>query len=238
MNRKLKKYNLKYEYLKLESEDVEDDFWSFVKDFENHFDKYYQKPKKGTPTAKERNVWVNEETGEVRYEAPETSLEDMFEENKRAQEKKEQERVERIEEMKSRPDRLKRLYKKIAVKTHPDRGGTEEEFQDVNDAFTKMDLATLLNYAGKYEVNYEVEDDDIEILEKNLNELEQSIKQRKSTLAWKWGTGDTNARHEVVKTIKHQTGWDVEESDLPEDLKPKKEEQILLEDKKSLDSSE
>jgi hypothetical protein len=236
VNRKLKKYNLKYEYLKLEKQDVEESFWEFVEDFENHFDKYYQKPKKGTPTAKERHVWVNEETGEVRYEAPETSFEDMFEENKRAAEEKEKARVDKIEEMKSRPGKLKRLYKKIAVKTHPDRGGSEGEFQDVNDAFTKLDLATLLNYAGKYEVNYEVEDDDIQILEKNLNELESEIKQRKKTLAWKWGTGDKKARLEVVQTIKHQTGWEVDEEDLPEDLKPKKDEQILLEDKKSLDN--
>ena len=238
MNRRLKKYNLKYEYLKLESEDVEDDFWSFVKDFENHFDKYYQKPKKGSPTAKERHVWVNEETGEVRYEPPETSFEDMVNENKKVQEEKEQARVNQIKELNNRPDRLKKLYKKIAVKTHPDRGGSEEEFQEVNDAFSELDLATLLNYAGKYEVEYDVEDDDVEILEKNLKELEESIQQKKSTLAWKWGTGNKQARLEVVETIKHQTGWEVEESDLPLDLKPKNEEQILLEDKKSLDSLE
>jgi len=236
VNRKLKKYNLKYEYLKLEKQDVEESFWEFVEDFENHFDKYYQKPKKGTPTAKERHVWVNEETGEVRHEPPETSFEDMFEENKRAQEEKEKARIDKIEEMKSRPGKLKRLYKKIAVKTHPDRGGSEDEFQEVNNAFTKLDLATLLNYAGKYEVDYEVEDDDIQILEKNLNELEKSINQTKSTLAWKWGTGNKQARLEVVQTIKHQTGWEVDEEDLPEDLKPKKDEQILLEDKKSLDN--
>lgn len=235
MNRKLKKYNLKYEYLKLEKEDIEESFWSFVEDFENHFDKYYQKPKKGTPTAKERHVWVNEETGEVRYEPPETSFEEMYESNKKAQEEKESARVERIKEMKSRPDKLKRLYKKIAVKTHPDRGGSEDEFQEVNDAFTKLDLATLLNYAGKYDVSYEVEDDDVEILEKNLNELEKHIKQRKSTLAWKWGTGDTKARLEVIDTIKYQTGWEVEVDDLPDDLKPKDDEQNLLEDKKTLD---
>jgi hypothetical protein len=237
VNRKLKKYNLKYEYLKLEREDIESEFTSYVEDFENHFDKYYQKPRKGTPTANERNVWVNEETGEVRYEPPETSFEDMFESNKRVAEEKEKARLEQIEEINSRPDKLKRLYKKVAIKTHPDRGGSESEFKEVNDAFKKLDLATLLNYAGMYDVDYEVEDDDIQILDKNLKQLESEIKQIKSTLAWKWGTGSYNARLEVLKTIKLQTGWDVEESDLPEDLKPKKDEQILLEDKKSLEDS-
>jgi len=236
VNRKLKKYNLKYEYLKLEKQDVEDDFWSYVENFESHFDKYYQKPKKGTPTAKERNVWVNEETGEVRYEAPPVSFEDMFESNKKAQEKKESERVERIKELKERPAKLKRLYKKIAIQTHPDRGGSDEEFAEVNDAFGKMDLATLLNYAGRYDLDYEVDDDDVVILEKNLNKLESEIKQIKSTLAWKWGTGSKKQRLEVIDTIKHQTGWDVDEEDLPIDLKPQVDEQKLLDDKKSLEN--
>lgn len=235
MNRKLKKYNLKYEYLKLERQDVEDEFLFYVDDFESHFDKYYQKPKKGTPTANEKHVWVNEETGEVRYEAPPVSVEEMFENNKRAQEKKESERVERIKELKERPTKLKRLYKKIAIQTHPDRGGSDEEFAEVNDAFSKMDLATLLNYAGRYNLDYEVDEDDVAILEKNLNKLESDIKQIKSTLAWKWGTGTKNERLQVIDTIKQQTGWDVEEEDLPIDLKPQVDEKKLLNDKKSLE---
>lgn len=237
MNRKLKKYNLKYEYLKLEREDVEDDFQSFVDDFENHFEKYYQKPKKGTPTAKEKHIWVNEETGEVRHEPPETTFEDMFNNNKNAQEQKEKEHINKIQELKNRPDKLKRLYKKIAIKTHPDRGGDDAVFQEVHTAFSNLDLATLLNYAGKYQLDYEIDDDDVGILENNLKNIESEISKIKSTLAWKWGTGGKQQRLEVLDVIKHQTGWEVEETDLPEDLKPKKDEQVLLEDKKSLDNT-
>ena len=160
MSRKLKKYNLKYEYLKLELEDTETTFWEYVSDFEHYFDKYYQRPKKGSPTAKENHVWVNEETGEVRHEPPNLTVEEMIEENKRAQREKESKKQERLVELKNRPDKIKKLYKKVAIATHPDKGGSEDEFKKVSDAFNNLDLATLLNLAGKYEVEYEVEDDD------------------------------------------------------------------------------
>lgn len=230
MNRKLKKYNLRYEYLKLEHEEVEEDFWSFVKDFENHFDKYYNRPKKGTPTANERHIWVNEETGEVRHEPPPSqTYEEQAEQNRKTEEEKEAKRKEKIEELKSRPEKLKKLYKKIAVKTHPDRGGSNEDFQEVKTAFDDLDLVTLLNYAGKYEIDYEVEDDDVKIIERNLKQLEKKIEGMKGTLAWQWGTGDTDNRKIVVKTVTKQTGWEVEEEDLPDDLKsPQKEDPKLL----------
>ena len=236
MNRKLKKYNLKYEYLKLELEDTETSFWEYVSDFETHFDTYYKKPKKDTPTANENHVWVNEETGEVRHEPPSMSFEDMAEFNKRARQIKDEEKTQKITELKNRPSRIKKLYKKIAVATHPDKGGSKVEFQMVSDAFNKLDLATLLNLAGRYGVDYEFEDDDEGLLQKNLKELETQITQRKSTLAWLWGTGGIDERRGVIKTIKHQTGWDVREEDLPNDLKLANDEQIVLEDKKSLDT--
>ena len=234
MNRKLKKYNLRYEYLKLEHEEVSEDFWSFVEDFENHFDKYYQKPKKGSPTAKEKHIWVNEETGEIRHEPPPPqTLEDIVDGSRKYEEEKETKRREKIEELKSRPEKLKKLYKKIAVKTHPDRGGSNEHFQEVKSAFDDLDLATLLNYAGKYEIEYEVESDDVKILEKNLKDLESEIKRMKGTLAWQWGTGDLLNRKIVVQTVTKQTGWEVDEEDLPDDLKPTKKE-----DPKLLDNSD
>lgn len=220
MNRKLKKYNLKYEYLKLELEEVEGLFTSYVSDFEYYFEKYYQKPRKGTPHAKATHVWVNEETGEVRHEPPSPlSFEEQVAENKRVEEEKEAQRLTKLKELKSRPEKLKKLYKKVAVKTHPDRGGSNEDFQSVKKAFDDFDLATLLNYAGKYEIQYEVEDDDVAIIEKNLTKIESEIDRIKGTLAWQWGNGSLAERKIVVKTVTHQTGWEVDANELPDDLK-------------------
>ena len=46
MNRKLKILKLKSDYLKLELEDVKDDFKRFNKDFDKYFDKYYEESTK------------------------------------------------------------------------------------------------------------------------------------------------------------------------------------------------
>ena len=43
MSRKLKILQLKHNYLKLELEDVKDDFEKYTKDFDSYFDKYYKK---------------------------------------------------------------------------------------------------------------------------------------------------------------------------------------------------
>ena len=67
MNRKLKKYNLKYEYLKLDDEDTKEELERYIDEFNDRFNKYYQMPVSGST---ENEVWVNEETGEVRDEAP------------------------------------------------------------------------------------------------------------------------------------------------------------------------
>ena len=105
MNRKLKKYNLRYEYLKLEEEDTREELSEYIESFDNVFNKYYHMPVSGS-----REVWVNEETGEVREERP--PLDDVFDNYKKAKEEHERaqkEREEKVNELKNRPDKVKKL---------------------------------------------------------------------------------------------------------------------------------
>jgi len=229
VNRKLKKYNLKYEYLKLEEEDIRDDLSDYIKDFDNLFNKYYQNPPPGRPPVNE--VWVNEETGEVKDTPP-----DPFEEYKKVAEEAEAKRLERIDELKNRPDKVKKLYKKLAIYVHPDRGGSDELFQQVNKAYTDNNLMWLLRKALEYDIDYELDDTDEDVLNKNLEELTNEIRRMKGTSAWMWGTGGTKDRERVVSRVQKETGWEIPLEDLPDDLKPKEDKQNLLEDKKSLDN--
>jgi len=232
VNRKLKKYNLKYEYLKLEEEDVREDLENYIKDFEGRFNKYYHKPP--PKSEKDREVWVNEQTGEVRDDPPPNFADDFskhWENFKKEQEERERAQKEKVEELKNRPEKLKKLYKKLAAKVHPDLGGSNELFQEVNKAYEENNLMTLLTKAGEYDISYEVDDSDEKVLEKNLTELQSEIDRMKSTLAWTWGRGDKNERGFVIKEVERQTGWQVEVEDLPEDLKPKDDTPKLLEDK-------
>ena len=227
MNRKLKKYNLKYEYLKLEEEEVREVLDSYIDDFEDRFNKYYTTPP--SSSKKDREVWVNEETGEVRDNPP--PFDDFFkdyEQAKKQAEESEKRRKERIEELKGRPEKVKKLYKKLAAKVHPDLGGSNELFQNVNKLYEENNLMSLLVLAGEYDISYEVDDSDSKVLEKNLTEIENEINRMKSTLAWAWGVGDVKTRKNVVKEVERQTGWKVDPEVLPDDLKPKDETPKLL----------
>ena len=226
MHRKLKKYHLKYEYLKLHEADAGDELEEYIKDFEDRFNKYYHKP---NPNPKEREVWVNEETGEVRdVPPPFDDFTKHWENYKKETEEKERQRKEKVEELKNRPEKLKKLYKKLAAYTHPDRGGSNDLFQKVNKSYESNDLMTLLNLAGEYDLEYDIDDSDEKVLEKNLRELEREIERKRGTLAWAWGTGDKNTRINVVKEVEKQTGWRVEETDLPDDLVDKPKEILLI----------
>ena len=233
MNRKLKKYYLKYEYLKLEDEDVGEELAEYIKDFEDRFNKYYH-------SSKEREVWVNEETGEVRDTPPPNFVDDFtehYENFKKEQAEKERLHKEKLEELKNRPEKVKKLYKKLAAHAHPDRGGSNDLFQKVNKAYESNNLMTLLNMAGEYGLEYDVDDSDEKVLRRNLRELENEIDRKRNTLAWAWGSGDKNTRKYVVTEVERQTGLKVKETDLPDDLvdKPKEVLQIStgsLEDSK------
>ena len=227
MNRKLKKYNLKYEYLKLEEEDVSDELTTFVTDFESRFIRYYNNPK---PSKGSNEVWVNEETGEVRDDAP-PNLGDFtkhWEEAKRVTEERERAQIEKLAELRNRPDKLKKLYKKLAAHVHPDRGGSNALFQEVNKAYESNNLMTLLTKAGEYGIDYDVDDDDEQILERNLKELELEIHRKKSTLAWLWGRGSKKERLYVITEVERQTGYKVEKEVLPDDLVEKEEKTLLI----------
>ena len=69
MSRYLKKISYKYEFLKLELEETEEELDSYLSEWNKHFGKYF--------VQKESEMWVNEETGELRKDLPE-DIQDLF----------------------------------------------------------------------------------------------------------------------------------------------------------------
>jgi len=221
VNRKLKKLNLKQEYLLLEEEDVRLELEQYVEDFESRFDKYYNSPKMGQSDDSEKYVWVNEETGEVIDELPPD--EPPTEDSKKSKKDRLKSKSKKVDSVK-----MKKLFKKLATILHPDRGGSDEDFYKINEAYDEGDLVTLLKYAKEYGIEYEFDTSDSEIFEENLSKIELEINRMKGTLAWVWGTGDPKTRMRVVRTVETQTGHKVNEDDLPDDLRSKRKDVKLL----------
>lgn len=219
MNRLLKKLNLKHEYLLLEEEDVRLELHSYVNDFESRFQKYYNKLKSDTSEDSEDYIWVNEETGETTNEPP-------HKKNRKHQKFKDK----RLKSKSKKVDsvKMKKLFKKLASFMHPDRGGSDEEFHKLSNAYDEGDLITLLNYAKKYNIDYDMDETDSDVFKNNLDKLESEITRMKATLAWAWGVGDLKSKLDVIRTIEKQTGWKIEESDLPQELRTNKNDKKLL----------
>ena len=212
MNRKLKILKLKHDYLKLELEDVKDDFKRFNKDFDKYFDKYYEESTK-----------LKNQKNQTEFENPSHH----FENARKEREKQQKEIDEQRNLLKNAPRKVKNLYKRLAAKTHPDKlGGKNKQFQRVKEAYEKQDLAEMLELAAAFDVNYKLDDRDESLLKKNLIEIEEEIKRVKGTIGWLWGKGDINQRKYCVKRVEEETKLKIDNKYLPKDLQ--KEETKLL----------
>jgi hypothetical protein len=183
VNKKLRKYKLKYDYLQIEKEEIDEEFIVYKKQFDDIFNKYFNKPEV-------KEVWVNENTGEVVEEEPTTDAMDFV--------------VKEPVEHKS--NSIKKLYKSLSKKTHPDWGGDTEKFQRISRAYTESNLIELIYYAGEYELDIEIDPLDEEILDNNLRDIEKELDTLRNTLVWVWNTGTKEAKVGIIKQIEDLTG--------------------------------
>lgn len=208
MNKRLKILKLKHDYLKLELEVVQEDFDSFNQNFNKYFDKYY-----------EQSTKLKNKKNQEEFENPSHHFENARKERERQQKEIDTQR----ELLKDAPRKVKNLYKRLAAKTHPDKmGGKHEKFQSVKEAYERQDLATMLEMAAEYDVNYKLDDRDEVLLSQNLVKIENEIDRIKSTIGWLWGRGDKNQRMFCVQRVEQETKLKVKNEDLPKDLQKDK----------------
>ena len=101
---------------------------------------------------------------------------------------------------------LKKLYRKIAEKTHPDKIGDNkysDDFSQAASAYSEGNLAKMLELAGNLNIEIlELSKESVELLEKNVNSLSKEVDKIKTTYAWKWHNRESdNVKENVVKSI-------------------------------------
>ncbi len=191
MSRKLKKLSHQYQFLKLELEEIDEELVEHDKLWASLFGKYF--------ADKNSEMWVNEETGEMRKEKPGEELDSKVKKD-------------------ATPTKIKKLYRKLSTFAHPDKGGNIEDFNDIRDYYEKNNLIELLKYASQFDLNYELEEEDHELLEMSCEKLRQHIRQKKSTMAWTYGTGNKNQKLGVIRTLEAYLGKKIERKDYPKEL--------------------
>jgi hypothetical protein len=189
MSRFLKKLSHKYEFLKLELEEVEEEAEGYLKEWSVLFGKYF--------VDKNAEMWVNQETGEIRKDLPE--------------EEKEKKRLDP-------PQKLKKLYRSLSARLHPDKGGSPSDFSELKHLYDSENLLELLKLAGTFNIDYELDEDDESLIQKSCENIGEKIHNTKKTLAWIYFTGNKQKKLAVIKSLEAEHGIKIPEKELPEDL--------------------
>ena len=190
MSINLKKYSHKYSFLKMDLEDTTTQAEKYIQEFNTFFGKYF--------VDKGQEVWINEETGEISNEDP-----------SKKKDKKPK---------KQQPEKIKKLYRKLSTKTHPDKGGEVEDFNKVKEAYNSGNLMELLLFAGKYNVKVDITEEDEKLLTKSCSNLEDQIQGFKNSPAWNFYTGDKNKRYSILKMIEQRLCIEIPKEDYPDFL--------------------
>ena len=184
MSRILKKYSHKYEFLKLELEDFQDEFDEFEVTWKELFGKYFSNIK--------TEMWVNEETGEIRDKPP----------------------SDEPEKKSTKADKVKKLYRKASTIAHPDKGGDVDDFNYIKTCYENNDLLGLISYASQNDIEVEVTEEDREVLEKNCLRLQNKIKGVRSTLIYNFFTGNERRKKAVIAQLEHDHNVKIDEKDI------------------------
>lgn len=119
------------------------------------------------------------------------------------------------EEEPQRTENLKKIYKKLSLKLHPDRNrdleGEEKEeqeelFKEIVDSYESGDLCNLLVRAREFRVKIpELKDEEMKIVDKNIREIEEKINRIKKQTSWVWCTTTNPRVKERIKEVLKKT---------------------------------
>tara|TARA_R100000008_G_scaffold85797_2_gene76672 strand:- start:111 stop:677 length:567 start_codon:yes stop_codon:yes gene_type:complete len=164
MKSNIRKLCLQYSYLSLEKKDISDACNSVEKEISEYMQKYFTKEAKSF-----YNLPASEETGKN-----ETENETTDEEKKKPTKHKD----------------IKKIYRKIAGKIHPDKTDIEEEknlFAEAAEAYEKNDIGKLLEISGIIRMDMpDLSEECIDTLRDNILHLSGEIEDMKTTSAWVW----------------------------------------------------
>jgi hypothetical protein len=204
MSRKFKKFTLHYAYLLLEKEEVDEVCIKVEKEMrdylEEHYPQYYAQIYAPTkPPNPSPDTEAVDPIGDSPPEKPKDN---------ETTEEKEKEITEIDIPSPPKNKDLKKLYRKIAAKTHPDKiGGNQHAslFSEAAAAYKNNDLASLLHLAGKVNIELtELSDESLQLLHNNIKSLSDHIHIKKTTTAWAWhmSSSEEQKRQVILNTLK------------------------------------
>ena len=111
------------------------------------------------------------------------------------------------ETLESKQDKKgKNLYKELAKEFHPDKGGTDDDFKDLNSLYQDENVLGMYVKAEELGLKIEVVDEEEleETFEKTCNSLQEKINHYPTTAAWKWATVEEDQKEMLAVIIEQQ----------------------------------
>ena len=104
--------------------------------------------------------------------------------------------------------KIKELYKKLSKKVHPDKGGNDEDFNELNKFYKNENILEMAIKAEEF--NLEIEDIDEYFTDEGFSslcsKLEEETKFIKTTLAWKWATSSEEEKKVLIVLFETKYG--------------------------------
>ncbi len=101
-------------------------------------------------------------------------------------------------------DTFKQVYRKVAGKTHPDKGGDSDKFKKANEANRNKDLGALMEMADELGVEVPMDDSMRTQLTKHIKAVSDTITNLKTTMAWTWCHVDNHNKDTLKQYILQQ----------------------------------
>ena len=89
---------------------------------------------------------------------------------------------------------ISKLYKKLSLKTHPDKGGDPLLFIKVQNAYKDNDILYLISIAEDYNIEFEITDDILLVIEQNIEKITKKIYDLQHQVSWLWNTADEETK--------------------------------------------
>ncbi len=86
---------------------------------------------------------------------------------------------------KKQKKQMKNIYKQLAKKLHPDVGGDEHQFKEVTSAMSENNFQKIFDICEKHDILLKIDDELIELLEKQIVQIKTKVEKEKSTYSWK-----------------------------------------------------
>ena len=116
---------------------------------------------------------------------------------------------------------IKQRYRTLAQMHHPDKGGDEEQFKELNERYKSNDLLGIVDFANDNNIEVELNEEDDEQLINSIEVLTSKIGTLKTTLAYVWEYGSVEERMSVINTLGKHLNKKISLEDLSDEIKDK-----------------